>query len=253
MLAIKVLLELRDVITMREQQEGIVYVSSIKGRFKLYGTILQPFTLIIAHEGVSKYYSNNHFPSSIFWSTVKKFMNKVCNPPPPSMNVPKDRRYLSLPYLGHHSYVLRNKLQSVFRAYFPQINVQIILSNRTTIGSLFPVKERLPFTLRSNVIYEYKCEDCGSSYVGSTTRCLYERMCEHMGISFLTGRKVSKPRNSSIHDHSTKYSHNMNPNSFKIIGQANKYDNILLLESVHIKYNHPDLNDMYSSYPLHLT
>ena len=54
MLAIKVLLELRDVITMREQQEGIVYVSSIKGGFKLYGTILQPFTLIIAHEGVSK-------------------------------------------------------------------------------------------------------------------------------------------------------------------------------------------------------
>ena len=89
--------------------------------------------------------------------------------------------------------------------------------------------------------------------MGSTTRCLYERRCEHMGISFLTGRKVSKPRNSSIHDHSTKYSHNMNPNSFKIIGQANKYDNILLLESVHIKYNHPDLNDMYSSYPLHLT
>ena len=198
------------------------------------------------------FYSNNHFPSGLFWRAVKKFRRLKCNPPPVSTNVPKDRKYISLPFLGHHSYALRNNLQKLFRSYYPQINIRIILSNKSTIGSMFPVKDKLPLALRSNVIYEYKCEDCGSSYVGSTTRCLHERICEHMAVSFLTGNRV-QPKASSIRAHCTKESHPIQRSSFRIIGQAQKYDNILLLESVFIKYLHPDLNDMMSSMPLHLT
>ena len=119
------------------------------------------------HEEVTHlhtYYANNSFPSTVFWRTVNKFVNRVINPPVVSYDVPKDKHFISLPFFGHQSYVMRNKLLSLFRFHFPQIDIKIILSNKRTIGSFFPVKERLSNSLCSNVIYRYKCEgeDCTS-------------------------------------------------------------------------------------------
>ena len=204
-------------------------------------------------EYLRTYYSNNGYPSAIFWRCVHKFLHRIHYPPSTSYNVPRDIHYVSLPFLGHHSYSLRNSLQSLFKFHYPQINVRIILSNKNTIGSLFPTKDRVPFTLRSNVIYKYQCEsdECSSSYIGSTTRRLGERVCEHLGVSFLTGARLSNAR-SSILDHSRDTGHPILKDSFKIIGGCKADDNILLLESVFIKYMRPTLNNMDSAHPLQL-
>ena len=206
-------------------------------------------------EYLHRFFSLNRFPSSIFWRCVRRFLHRIHVPPPPSFNVPKDIRYVSLPFLGHHSYVLRNNLQSLFKLHFPQFNFRIILSNKNTIGSLFPTKDKVPLHIRSNVIYKYQCEasdECTSSYVGSTKRRLKERMCEHKGISFLTGQELSDPK-SSILVHSRKTGHPVLEESFKIIGNCRPDDSILILESVLIKYHRPDLNNMESAYPLQIT
>ena len=150
------------------------------------------------------FYCANRFPSQIFWRCVRKFLNRTLNPRIASYNVPKDIQYISLPFIGHQSYNIRNQLQHLFRNFFPQINVRIVLSNKNTIANLFPTKERISMNLCSNIVYLYKCsgDECTSSYVGSTIRRLHERVAEHMGVSFLTGRKLSKPPFSSIRDHS---------------------------------------------------
>ena len=150
---------------------------------------------------------------------------------------------------------MRNKLLSLFRFHFPQIDIKIVLSNNRTIGSFFPVKERLPNLLCSNVIYHYKCEgeDCESSYVGSTERVLHERICEHKGVSFRTGSSLTSPQFSSIRDHSRSCAHPIDPDSFHIIGRCRDEDNIRLLESVYIKHLRPDLNNTESAMPLHIT
>ena len=160
-----------------------------------------------------------------------------------------------MPYFGHPSYRTRNKLLSLFRIYFPQINVKIVLTNKLTIGSFFPVKERLPANMCANVIYHYRCSsgDCRSSYVGSTERALHDRICEHMGVSYRTGIKLSSPPFSSIREHSTSCSHPLLQESFRIIGRCRDEDNLLLLESVFIKHLKPDLNNTDSSAPLHIT
>ena len=205
-------------------------------------------------EYLYKYYTSNGFPSSVYWRCVKKFLRRVYNPPAPSYDVRKDVQYISLPFLGHHSYSLRNRLQSIFKLHFPQINVRIILSNKNTIGSMFPTKDRLPMNMCSNVIYRYNCktgDECTSSYIGSTTRRLEERICEHKGVSFLTGNKLSHPR-SSILDHARKTGHGITEDSFEILGGCREGDNILLLESVYIKYYRPKLNNMESAYALQL-
>ena len=209
---------------------------------------------MLFHEQVQhlfEYYNNNGYPASVYWRYVRKFLHRIHNPPAPSYDVPRDIHYVSLPFLGHHSYNLRNSLQSMFKLHFPQINVRIILSNKNTIGSMFPTKDRVPFNIRSNVIYMYKCDGCTSSYIGSTTRRLGERVCEHMGISFLTGARTTNAR-SSILDHSRETGHPILKDSFKVVGGCRADNNILLLESVFIKYHRPDLNNMDSAYPLQL-
>ena len=202
-----------------------------------------------------KYFIMNRFPSSVFWRTVRKFLNKILIHSPTTYNVPKDKQYISLPFYGYPSYQIRNKLLSLFKIHFPQIDVKIILSNKRTIGSCFPVKEPLPKTMCSNVVYNYKCssEGCVSSYVGCTERALHDRICEHMGISHRTGNTLTTPPFSSIREHSQLCSHQITSESFHIIGRCRIDENLLLLESVFIKHLKPSLNNTESAAPLHIT
>ena len=139
--------------------------------------------------------------------------------------------------------------------FFPQINVRIILSNKNTIGNFFPAKERIPNNICSNIVYFYKCpgDECNSSYVGSSERRLHDRVSEHMGVSFLTGQKLSKPSFSSIREHSESSDHPLSADAFSIIGRGRSNDNIRLLESVFIKFHNPTLNHMDTAFPLHIT
>ena len=157
--------------------------------------------------------------------------------------------------INHRNWRITHSIQELLQLHFPQINARIIFSNKNTIGSMFPTKDRLPMNLCSNIIYRFQCkasDECTSSYIGSTTRRLKERICEHMGVSFLTGNNLSDPR-SSIYDHCLDTGHRITEDSFEILGGCREDDNILLLESVYIKYYRPDLNNMESAYPLQLT
>ena len=95
-------------------------------------------------------------------------------------------------------------------------------------------------------------DECVSSYIGATTRRLKERICEHLGVSFLPGNKLSDPK-SAILDHSRNTGHPILKDSFKIIGGCRADDSIFILESVFIKYHRPNLNNMESSYSLQIT
>ena len=219
--------------------------------------LLNLLQLVLVSRGsvvLTNYYTSNRFPSAVFWRAVRKFVNRVTNPPAPSFNVRKEKQYISLPFLGHPSYVIRNKLLTLFRKHFPQFDIKIVLSNKITIGSLFPVKEQLPKFMCSNVIYRYKCESegCESSYVGSTVRALHDRVCEHMAISNRTGQNLSSPKYSSIREHSKKCSHPVQNDSFQIIGRCREEKHLRLLESIFIKHLHPDLNNTESAVPLHI-
>ena len=202
-----------------------------------------------------EFYTTNQFPSFVFWRTVRKFLRRILAPVSVTYDVPKDKQFISLPFFGHSSYTIRNKLLSLFRIYYPQIDVKIVLSNKLTIGSLFRVKELLPTSLCSNVIYHFKCqgEDCGSSYVGSTERILHDRICEHLGVSNRTGSTLGSPKFSSIRAHSIACKHPIDQQAFRIIGKCRKGDDLRLLESVFIKSLKPNLNNTESSAPLFIT
>ena len=50
----------------------------------------------------------------------------------------------------------------------------------TKISSFFSTKDAMPSTLRSGVVYKFKCAGCNACYVGQTTRHFDTRVHEHM-------------------------------------------------------------------------
>ena len=48
------------------------------------------------------------------------------------------------------------------------------------ISSLFSMKDRVPFDLRSYVVYNFVCGSCKADYIGRTKRHLSTRIKEHL-------------------------------------------------------------------------
>ena len=57
------------------------------------------------------------------------------------------------------------------------------------VKSFFTFKDKLPKMLPSGLVYQYKCGGCNATYYGKTKRHFKVRICEHLGISHLTGQQ----------------------------------------------------------------
>ena len=159
--------------------------------------------------------------------------------------------YASLPYLGYHSVKLKQDLSILFSKYFNDLTIRFVFTNSFTIGSFFNYKDKLPLGMLSSVVYCFSCVQCTSEYVGMTSRPLYCRIAEHAGRSYRTNRPISNPCHSSIRTHTESTCGSpINLDNFKILCSANNFNDLRILESLHIFKRHPILNNTDSSYPL---
>ena len=136
-------------------------------------------------EKLKEYFFMNCYPRDLVDKHIKRFIsNKFIG-----NNVTtddKEIKYVTLPFQGYFSYQLRNTLSNLFKKHFLNVNFRFIFVNRCTIGSLFRVKDPIPTSLCSNIVYCFKCSDCMSRYIGSTGRNLKIRISEHKGVSYRT-------------------------------------------------------------------
>ena len=142
-------------------------------------------------------------------------------------------------------------LKEIVARFYPQIDLRMIFSNRNTIANMFPFKDRVPLKLRSNVVYNYTCGICNSSYIGETKRHFYTRTREHEGYSPRTGIMYQNPPTSNIYKHQKEKGHPINFEDFKIIQVAEPYDTEIA-ESIQIHCYKPNLNGNTTSVPLNI-
>ena len=193
------------------------------------------------------FFMNNGYPVSVFESAVSRYLDEKFEPKPNASEQKLSTKYIKLPFYGHLSYVLRNKLKRVCKEFFPTIKVKFIFTNTFTIKSFFKVKDSVPVELASNVVYEFSCLSCNARYIGETSRNLSHRYAEHRGVSVRTGRSLASPPFSAIRMHAIDTDHNFSINNFKILDKGNNTMDIKLLEALHIKYKSPELNGKFGS------
>ena len=127
-----------------------------------------------------------------------------------------------MPFYGKLSFELRKNLNKVLRVNFPAIDFRIIFTNDLKIKSYFKLKDTIPDSICSNIVYQFDCPHCPVRYVGCSSRAFRSRIFEHMGKSIRTGRILNRQQFSAIRNHSFDLDHRFNEQNFKIISKFRK-------------------------------
>ena len=135
-------------------------------------TVIQPLLLTIASEHFSTKYSRpNHL-----------FIPDSCS---------KMILFFYIPYTGQQGLQIRTQLHKLLSKAYPNISIRFVFRLTCRLSDFFPFKDRIPFAMRSHVVYKYKCQCCGALYVGQTRRHIQRRISEHMGVSSKIGKNLS--------------------------------------------------------------
>ena len=88
---------------------------------------------------------------------------------------------------------MKNKLQ--------YCNIWFVFQTKCKMSNFFTFKDKILSFLRSGIVYKFHCGSCNAAYYGKTKRHFKVRMCKHLGISALTGKRVKGDDDSAIKEH----------------------------------------------------
>ena len=96
-----------------------------------------------------------------------------------------------------------------------------------------PLKPKVPKQLESNLVYQYECSRCQSTYVGKTVRHLKTRVEEHTHDSTKT----------AIRKHYDTCRERLTYDNFKILYKTYRNNDYLMtIEALFIRERKPNLN-----------
>ena len=79
----------------------------------------------------------------------------------------------------------------------PYCNIRLGFQIKCKISNFCIFKDKIPSFLRSGIVYKLQCDGCNATYYAKTKLHFKVRMCEHLGISALTGKKVKDDDDSA--------------------------------------------------------
>ena len=115
----------------------------------------------------------------------------------------------------------------------------------------FHSRIRFQQSFKLTVIYKYICYSCSKSYYGVTSRNFRTRMFEHAGLSSDTGKEI-KGTLTAIKQHKENSKHPVKFENFSIIDSARSDYQSHIIESLHFRFNNPDLYKQVKSETLSL-
>ena len=180
---------------------------------------------------------------------VKKSANEETND-----NSSKEEFTVLLPFLGNQSNVVKKKLCQLFSEFCPNSKLKIVFKSGIKIGDFFKFKDSIPSNIRSLVVYKFSCSSCNATYIGKTERHHKVRMCEHLGISYKTGKPMKYNPNSTtaVKEHLRESGHINNFDNFEILSFAKNDFECLIKESALIRKFKPKLNKQVKEFKLKL-
>ena len=201
-------------------------------------------------EFLRKVLNDNGFPLGFTNKHIGKQLNKIRNKRETPVTANRATLYFSIPFLGHRSFSLRNKVKHLVQNFYPQISLKAVFKPQNRLGDIFRFKDVIPSDLKSSVVYHFKCSSCNATYVGQSKRQLRTRISEHKGVSFRTNNRLNKPGFSAIRNHSHEADHPIYTTDFKILFNSSNDTARLLAEALFIKHLGPSLCTQDGSSPL---
>ena len=122
------------------------------------------------------------FPKQLIDNSVKGYLSKArTTEKDASKGGTSNCHFYKLPNIGYYSSYTGRKIPSIINKYCKDLNVKIIFSPFKQ-SAMFSLKDFVPDSLKSGVVYQFTCAGCGVLLVkpiGILTRVL-------MSISFAT-------------------------------------------------------------------
>ena len=146
---------------------------------------------------------NNSYPRDFVDKCINKLLDKVLTQNVVVSTVPKKDLLIVLPYLGKLSLQIRTRINRVMKNKLPHCNFRIVFQSKCKLINFFTFKDKIPIFLRSGIVYKFKCGGCNATYYGKTKRHFKVRMCEHLGVSALTGKRVKGDNDSAVKESSS--------------------------------------------------
>ena len=201
-------------------------------------------------------FRKNLFPEHFTDRCIKSFLDKIFILKDVVTTVPKKELRICLPFLGKQSLELRTKLCKFVSTHYPQCKLQVIFNSNNRLRNFFNFKDKIPYSVRSHILYRYTCDCCKAIYIGKSRRHYGVRVFEHLGISLATGVKYTfnpnNNNNTAILNHVNRTSCIGKEENFRIIGSA-KTDKLLCIkETLLIHKNRPKINTNERSTPIYL-
>ena len=185
-------------------------------------------------------------------SYIKTFLNKRLTEKPVTLTAEKKDLVIVLPFLRKWSLDLRTRLKNSISKNLPFCKIRVIFKSSTRISNFFQFKDKMPYCLRSNVVYKFSCGRCNATYYGETCRHLSVRVGKYSGVSPLTRKKSKSKKSTAVKDYMLFCDHIVSIDDFKILATSDSDFHVKVKESLLISRDEPILNKNEMPLPLYL-
>lgn len=139
--------------------------------------------------------------------------------------------------IHYASYPNINGLTGKLKRIFQGENVKIAVHNQKTVKNLYTrLKDPIETPIKSNVVYEVKCENCEQTYIGQTSQWIKRRMALHKS-------DITKhPERCALASHAFNLDHRVNFEDVKVLKTEKNYRKRLVLEMIEINKKENTIN-----------
>ena len=146
--------------------------------------------------------------------------------------VPKKNWVIVLPCLGKLYFQISTRINCIMKNKLLHCNIQFVFQTKCKISNFFTFKDRIPSFWHSDNVYKFQCHGWSATYNGKT-KCHFKiRMCEHLDILVLVGKRVKSDDDSVTKEHLWFCNHLSNLVDISILTMINNDFKVILIESL---------------------
>ena len=131
----------------------------------------------------------NGYPNKVVDFCIRNLLDRIFQPREAVTTVPKKESFC-YHFWDHCHYKIRTKITKLFHKKLPHCNLKVVFTSTRRLSNCFSFKDRIPKSILSGLVYQFKCSDCNVTYYGKTKRH-FKVFCIRTFGCFAFDRKTS--------------------------------------------------------------